>query len=122
MAEREGFESASKRKFNSLQGTDRTESTAKALGVTVDRLQIDCSRRVRRAEAFSADLVSRQRQPEWRSMLRRGLSTHTIYAWEAKYGGLDASEAQRFRQLEDENHRLKTEEASGRSELGPGGC
>ena len=36
-----------------------------------------------------------------------GVSKHTIYAWKAKYGGLDVNEAQRLRQLEDENHRLK---------------
>jgi putative transposase len=36
-----------------------------------------------------------------------GVSKHTIYAWKAKYGGLDVSEAQRLRQLEDENRRLK---------------
>ena len=36
-----------------------------------------------------------------------GVSKHTIYAWKAKYGGLDVSEAQRLRQLEDENSRLK---------------
>ncbi len=36
-----------------------------------------------------------------------GVSKHTIYAWKAKYGGLEVNEAQRLRQLEDENHRLK---------------
>jgi putative transposase len=36
-----------------------------------------------------------------------GVSHHTIYAWKAKYGGLEVSEAQRLRDLEDENHRLK---------------
>lgn len=36
-----------------------------------------------------------------------GISKHTMYAWKAKYGGLEVSEAQRLRQLEDENHRLK---------------
>ena len=36
-----------------------------------------------------------------------GVSKHTIYAWKAKYGGLEVSEAQRLRQLEDENGRLK---------------
>lgn len=35
-----------------------------------------------------------------------GVSKHTIYAWKAKYGGLNVSEAQRLRQLE-ENRRLK---------------
>jgi len=36
-----------------------------------------------------------------------GVSKHTIYAWKAKYGGLDVSQAQQLRQLTDENHRLK---------------
>jgi putative transposase len=27
--------------------------------------------------------------------------------WKAKFGGLEVSEAQRLRQLEDDNHRLK---------------
>ena len=36
-----------------------------------------------------------------------GVSSATIYAWKAKYGGLDVSEAQRLRSLEDENSRLK---------------
>lgn len=36
-----------------------------------------------------------------------GVSKHTIYAWKAKYGGMDVSEAQEARQLRDENARLK---------------
>jgi putative transposase len=36
-----------------------------------------------------------------------GVSKHTIYAWKAKYGGLDVSQAQELRQLTAENHRLK---------------
>jgi putative transposase len=36
-----------------------------------------------------------------------GVSKHTVYAWKAKYGGLTVNEAQRLRQLEDENSRLK---------------
>lgn len=36
-----------------------------------------------------------------------GVSKHTIYAWKAKFGGLNVNEAQRLRQREDENHRLK---------------
>ncbi|MCI0408819.1 MAG: transposase, partial [Acidobacteria bacterium] len=36
-----------------------------------------------------------------------GVSKHTLYAWKAKYGGMSVSEAQRLRQLEDENQRLK---------------
>lgn len=36
-----------------------------------------------------------------------GVSKHTIYAWKAKYGGMDATEAQEAKQLRDENHRLR---------------
>jgi putative transposase len=36
-----------------------------------------------------------------------GVSKHTVYAWKAKYGGMNVNEAQRLRQLEDENQRLK---------------
>jgi len=36
-----------------------------------------------------------------------GVSKHTIYAWKAKYGGMDVSEAQAAKQLRDENTRLK---------------
>jgi putative transposase len=32
-----------------------------------------------------------------------GLSKHTIYAWKAKYGGMDVSQAQVAKQLRDEN-------------------
>ena len=38
---------------------------------------------------------------------RHGVSAQTFYRWKAKYGGLEVSEAQRLRQLEDENRRLK---------------
>lgn len=40
--------------------------------------------------------------------LELGVSTHTINAWKARCGGLEVSEAQRLRQVEDENRRLKT--------------
>jgi len=36
-----------------------------------------------------------------------GVSKHTIYAWKAKYGGMEVNEAQRLRSLEEENARLK---------------
>ena len=36
-----------------------------------------------------------------------GVSTHSIYAWKAKYGGREVSEAQELKQLRDENARLK---------------
>ena len=36
-----------------------------------------------------------------------GVSKHTMYAWKAKYGGMDATEAQENKQLREENVRLK---------------
>ena len=35
------------------------------------------------------------------------VSEATIYTWKSKYGGMDVSEAQRLKSLEDENRRLK---------------
>jgi putative transposase len=37
----------------------------------------------------------------------QGVSKHTIYAWKAKYGGMDVSEAEEVKHLRDENGRLK---------------
>ena len=36
-----------------------------------------------------------------------GVSAATFYGWKQKYGGMDVSEAQRLKQVEDENRRLK---------------
>jgi putative transposase len=36
-----------------------------------------------------------------------GVSAATIYAWKAKYGGMNVSEAQEAKQLREENARLK---------------
>jgi putative transposase len=36
-----------------------------------------------------------------------GISTATFYAWKAKFGGMEVSEAKRLKQLEDENAKLK---------------
>src|SRR5208337_474588 len=36
-----------------------------------------------------------------------GVSKHTIYAWKAKYGGMDATQAQEAKQLRDENTKLR---------------
>ena len=38
---------------------------------------------------------------------KHGISSATFYAWKAKYGGLDVSQARRLKVLEDENGRLK---------------
>ena len=36
-----------------------------------------------------------------------GISSATFYAWKAKFGGMGVSEAQRLRELEQENVKLK---------------
>lgn len=36
-----------------------------------------------------------------------GISSATFYNWKAKYGGMDASDVKRLRDLEEENRRLK---------------
>ena len=38
---------------------------------------------------------------------RHGISRDTYYRWKKKYGGMDASDARRLKQLEEENRRLK---------------
>ena len=38
---------------------------------------------------------------------QHGISGHTFYRWQSKYGGLEVNEARRLKQLEDENPGLK---------------
>lgn len=37
-----------------------------------------------------------------------GISDATYYNWKTKYGGMEASDVKRFKELEDENRRLKS--------------
>ena len=36
-----------------------------------------------------------------------GISEQTLYRWKKKYGGMEASDAKRLRELEQENGKLK---------------
>jgi putative transposase len=38
---------------------------------------------------------------------RHGIATATYYQWKSKYGGLEASDLKRLKELEHENSRLK---------------
>ncbi|CAG9296982.1 transposase [Celerinatantimonas diazotrophica] len=38
---------------------------------------------------------------------KHGMSSATYYKWKSKYGGMDASELRRMKELEDENTKLK---------------
>lgn len=37
-----------------------------------------------------------------------GIAEGTYYNWKSKYGGMEASDVKRLKELEDENHRLKS--------------
>ena len=38
---------------------------------------------------------------------KHGISSATFYAWKAKFGGMDVSEAKRLKSLQEENAKLK---------------
>ena len=38
---------------------------------------------------------------------KHGMSSASFYAWKAKYGGMDVSDAQKLKGLESENAKLK---------------
>lgn len=38
---------------------------------------------------------------------KHGMSSASFYAWKAKYGGMDISDARKLKGLEDENGKLK---------------
>jgi putative transposase len=58
-----------------------------------------------------AEIIEALKQVEGRNAAdvgrQYGVSKHTVYAWKAKYGGLEVSEAQELKQLREENTRLK---------------
>ena len=53
-----------------------------------------------------------------------GISEATIYTWKSRFGGMDVSDAQKLKGLEDENRRLKHLVAAQRRPPGRGvpGC
>ncbi len=47
-------------------------------------------------------------RPEVADLCRtHGITEQTYYRWKAKYGGMELSEMQRLKHIEDENRRLK---------------
>jgi putative transposase len=38
---------------------------------------------------------------------KHGISTATLYGWRKKYGGMEASDLKRLKELEEENSKLK---------------
>ena len=49
---------------------------------------------------------------------REGFSSATFYKWRAKFGGMEASDAKRLRDLAAENNRLKKQLDEGHGQMG----
>lgn len=58
-------------------------------------------------EQMVAILREADREPVAAVAKRHGVSEQTIYAWRKRFGGFQASDVRRLRQLEAENARLK---------------
>ena len=58
-------------------------------------------------EQVVAILREADREPIATVAKRHGISEQTIYTWRKRFGGLQASDVKRLRQLEVENGRLK---------------
>jgi len=58
-------------------------------------------------EQVVAILREADRDPMATVAKRHGISEQTIYTWRKRFGGLQASDVRRLRQLETENARLK---------------
>ena len=58
-------------------------------------------------EQVVAILREADRDPMATVAKRHGISEQTIYSWRKRFGGLQASDVKRLRQLEVENGRLK---------------
>ena len=58
-------------------------------------------------EQMVAIIREADRDPVASVAKRHGISEQTIYTWRKRFGGLQASDVKRLRQLEVENGRLK---------------
>ena len=58
-------------------------------------------------EKMVSILREADREPVAAVAKRRAISEQTIYTWRKRFGGLQASDVKRLRQLEVENGRLK---------------
>ncbi len=64
--------------------------------------------RQQRTNEIERDKKAHQVQKQAEDVAREvGVSKHTLYAWKAKYGGMDVSQAQEAKQLRDENTKLR---------------
>jgi putative transposase len=101
-------------------GVWRVETGLPQMGVTCPGIRPLCNtiwtkergRKMSKSRQTEAQMIAELKQVEaGRSTedvaREQGVSKHTIYAWKAKYGGMEVSEAEEVKQLRDENARLK---------------
>jgi putative transposase len=67
---------------------------------------------MKKSKFTESQIVSILKQVEGGRMVKDvcrefGVSDATYYNWKAKYGGMEASDIRKMRDLEDENRRLK---------------
>lgn len=68
---------------------------------------------MRRSRFTEAQIVGILKQVEGGRTVKEvcrehGIAEGTYYNWKAKYGGMEASDIKRLKELEDENRRLKS--------------
>lgn len=67
---------------------------------------------MKRTRFTESQIISILKQQETGSKVsdicrEHGISEPTFYSWKSKYGGMDASQLKRLKELEEENARLK---------------
>jgi putative transposase len=66
-----------------------------------------CAKRVSRKSRWSRSSAKADREPVSVVSKRHCVSEQTIYTWRKRFGGFQANEVRRLKQLEAENARLK---------------
>ena len=61
----------------------------------------------RKSKFTDAQIAFVLKQVETGTSVKIGITEQTFYRWKRKYGGLDAGEMRRLKQLEEENRKLK---------------
>ena len=62
---------------------------------------------MRQSKFTETQIVSILKEADAGHWRKYGISSATYYKWKAKYGGLEASDVKRLKELEHENGRLK---------------
>jgi putative transposase len=74
---------------------------------SIERVVPQCAKRGSRKSRWSRSSARRIARRYRFVAKRHGISEQTIYTWRKRFGGFQASEVRRLKQLEAENARLK---------------